>query len=102
MHIAVDIFWGKNRSGDEGMLNPSRRIAVVQMYKYSHIITRVKLSTDFPYGVRHTFTGPFPDLGSIHEPENFKPSWTFDGRHSLGRRMAVNLSSVILHAPPDR
>lgn len=60
------------------MSNPSRGIAVVQMYKYSHIIitARVKLSTDFPERTSHTLTGSVPDVGSIHQPESFKSRLT--------------------------
>lgn len=89
---------GGNRSGDESMLNPSRRIAVVQMYKYSHIIT-------YKGQVIHRFSGRskphihwiIPKFGQ-HSSARELEAMT-DGRHSLDGRIAVNLPFVILHTP---
>lgn len=89
---------GGNRSGDESMLNPSRRIAVVQMYKYSHIIT-------YKGQVIHRFSGRskphihwiIPKFGQ-HSSARELEAMT-DGRHSLDGRIAVNLPSVIFHTP---
>lgn len=80
------------------MLNPSRRIAVVQMYRYSHIIT-YKGQAIHRFSVRskphiHRIIPKFGQHSSARELKAMT-----DGRHSLGERIAVNLPTVILHTP---
>lgn len=67
-------FGGKNRSGDESMSNPSRGIAVVQMYSY--IITYKGQATHrCSVRRREQATHSLDNsqiLGSVHQPESFE------------------------------